>query len=212
AEDAGEARQTASEKLRARQEAVAHQAARLWQMGKPAERLHPYLKAKALKPLHLRQLSRGRLLVPLCRDGRLANLQVIDARGDKRFLPGPVAGTYSPIGTLANNPRLYICEGWATGATLHQQTGCPVVCALSANNLKAVAVAMRTRYGDLLELVVAGDDDRQTLGNPGRCAADRAADAAGALVLFPQWPDDAPAHLSDFNDLHLWHAQKDGQS
>ena len=156
----------------------------------------------------LRQLSQGRLLVPLCAEGRLVNLQFILPTGDKRYLTGGrVQGCYSPMGRITEGCRLYVCEGWATGATLHAHTLSPVVCALSAGNLKAVATAMRERYGDTLDLVIAGDDDRQTLGNPGRNSANRAANAVGARVVFPEWPADAPETLSDFNDLHLWRSQ-----
>ena len=75
---------------------------------------------------------------------------------------------------------------------------------MNAGNLKPVAIAMRERYGQAIELVIAGDDDRETPGNPGRTAANRAANAADALVVFPEWPVSAPVELSDFNDLHLW--------
>ncbi|MNF91599.1 DNA primase TraC [compost metagenome] len=75
---------------------------------------------------------------------------------------------------------------------------------MNAGNLKPVAMAMRERYGATLELVIAGDDDRQTIGNPGRAAANKAACATGAQVVFPDWPQDAPPDLSDFNDLYLW--------
>ncbi|SED16085.1 putative DNA primase/helicase [Pseudomonas saponiphila] len=185
--------------------ATARQAAQLWKMAKPAERLHTYLLAKDVAPLQLRQLSHGRLLVPLCHDGRLVNLQTITPDGGKRFLPGGrVQGCYSPLGKISEGCRLYICEGWATGATLHRNTDSPVVCAMNAGNLKAVAKAMRERYGETLELVIAGDDDRQTVGNPGRTAANQAARATDALVVFPDWPQDAPTELSDFNDLYLW--------
>jgi putative DNA primase/helicase len=54
--------------------------------------------------------------------------------------------------------------------------------------------------------VIAGDDDRSSGGNPGRTAADAAALAAGAMVLFPEWPAGSPTELSDFNDLHTWEA------
>lgn len=198
----------ALEQLQLRQRQAAQQAAMLWGMAKPADHLHRYLQAKQVKPYTLRLLSQGRLLVPLCSDGHLVNLQIIHPSGDKRYLTGGrVQGCYSPLGRITEGGRLYVCEGWATGATLHAHTGDPVVCALSAGNLKAVAIAMRERYGAGLDLVIAGDDDRQTLGNPGRTAANRAANAAGARVVFPEWPDDAPAELSDFNDLHLWRIQ-----
>ncbi|MGS8280406.1 toprim domain-containing protein [Pseudomonas aeruginosa] len=189
---------------------AAREATQLWKVAKPADPLHTYLLAKGVRPHLVRQLGQGRLVVPLCDNGRLVNLQIITPDGSKRFLMGGrVQGCYSPLGKLSEGCRLYVCEGWATGATLHQTTGCPVVCAMNAGNLKAVAVAMRERYGATLDLVVAGDDDRSTPGNPGKRAANQAARAADARVVFPEWPAEAPSDLSDFNDLHLWLA---GQS
>ncbi|MGV8887078.1 MAG: toprim domain-containing protein [Pseudomonas sp.] len=200
--------QLEQERLQQKQRQAANQAAKLWQMAKPADRQHAYLQAKGVQPLRLRQLSQGRLLIPLCWDGHLVNLQIIDGSGTKRFLTGGrVQSCYSPLGRISEGCRLYVCEGWATGATLHVHTGSPVVCAMNAGNLKPVAIAMRERYGQSVELVIAGDDDRQTLGNPGRTAANRAANAADALVVFPDWPADAPIELSDFNDLDVWGSQ-----
>ncbi|EJM77921.1 toprim domain-containing protein [Pseudomonas sp. GM60] len=185
--------------------AAANQASQLWKMAKPADPLHTYLLAKGVQPYLLRQLGQGRLLVPLCDDGRLVNLQIIMPDGGKRFLTGGrVQGCYSPLGKFSEGCRLYVCEGWATGATLHKNTGSPVVCAMNAGNLKSVAVAMRERYGATLDLVIAGDDDRKTIGNPGKRAANQAARATNARVVFPEWPGDAPSDLSDFNDLCLW--------
>ncbi|MFZ6045679.1 toprim domain-containing protein [Pseudomonas sp. CR3202] len=197
------------ERLEQRHRAVATEAARLWEMARPADPQHPYLLAKDVVPGNLRQLRGGRLLVPLCLDGHLVNLQFIDGQGAKRFLTGGrVKGTYSPLGRVEGRCRLFICEGWATGATLHAHTGCPVVCAMNAGNLKAVAMTMRVRHGPEVDLVIAGDDDRQSKGNPGRIAANRAALAADALVVYPEWPANAPLELSDFNDLHLWRSGK----
>ena len=48
-------------------------------------------------------------------------------------------------------------------------------------------------------LVLAGDDDRMTEGNPGRTKATEAAKAEGADVVFPEFPTGADG--SDWNDL-----------
>lgn len=57
-------------------------------------------------------------------------------------------------------------------------------------------------------LTVAGDDDRakEAEGKPnaGKLAAIRAAGRLGCGYVLPAWPENAPLHLSDFNDLHLW--------
>lgn len=199
--------QAVAERLAA-QERAALAAKRLWHSAGPANPAHPYLVEKGIEPYHLRQSAQGQLLVPLYADGQLVNVQCIDQQGHKRFLKGGrVRGAYAPLGRVQAGRQLFICEGWATGATLHAHTREPVACAMNAGNLAAVAETLRERY-DALDLVIAGDDDRLTPGNPGRTAANAAALAVGALVLFPVWPQDAPTTLSDFNDLARWYRQQ----
>jgi len=189
-----------------RQAVASNYAKRLWGEAVPADAAHPYLASKRVDANRLRQ-HRDTLLVPLYVDGRLCNLQRIAADGTKKFLSGGrVKGAYSPIGALEPELPLYVCEGWATGATIHAKTGAAVACAMNAGNLKPVAQALRLKHGSALQIVIAGDDDRQTEGNPGRTAATAAAIAIGADVAFPEWPEGAPLDLSDFNDLQNWSA------
>ena len=189
-------------------------AARMWADSIPASADHPYLQKKGLPPLSLRQTKDGILLVPLGNGGRLVNLQMINQKCEKRFLSGgQVKECFCPIGLMTPASRVYICEGWATAASVHIATGCPVVSAMTAANLEAVALHIRASLGDTLELVIAGDDDRNTEGNPGKAYALRAALSCNAKVVFPVWPVDAPRHLTDFNDLDLWQrAQQDKES
>ncbi|MGE6993780.1 toprim domain-containing protein [Pseudomonas sp. NPDC047961] len=186
-----------------RQQATVVQAARLWNQAVPADPRHPYLARKGVQPRGLRQLG-DMLLVALYHNGQLANLQRIYPDGGKRFLPGGrVNGCYSPVGALLPGLPLYLCEGWATGATLHEATGAPVACAMNAGNLLQAGLELSRRFQDAV-LVVAGDDDRQTEGNPGRTAATKAAAMLGCGLVFPAWPEGAPLTLTDFNDLSLW--------
>lgn len=187
-----------------RQQQASEYAGWRWKNARRPNPTHPYLTAKQVRPHGLRQ-HQDELLVPLYLDCVLVNLQRIGADGGKRFLRGGrITGCYSLLGSITPGCRLYVCEGWATGASIHESTGSPVACAMSASNLKSVAMAVRAKYGDLIDLVIAGDDDRQTPSNPGRAAAMAAALAAGALVTFPDWLADAPPSLTDFNDLHCW--------
>lgn len=194
-----------------RQIATASNAGRYWSEGQPADPSHPYLIGKAVLPHRLRQ--RGDvLLVPLYADGYLCNLQRIMPDGSKRFLSGGrVKGAYSPIGALEHGQLLYVCEGWATGATIHAETCAAVACAMNAGNLLEVGRQLQRHYPDS-PLIVAGDDDRQTeaesKGNPGRTAASQAAAALGCALVLPPFPDDAPLALSDFNDLANWRAAR----
>ncbi|RZO07430.1 toprim domain-containing protein [Pseudomonas moorei] len=185
-----------------RQQQTAGWARRWWGDARRADPDHAYLIAKGARSHGLRQRG-DELLVPLYAGGVLVNLQRIGPDGSKRFLAGGrVNATYSPLGRITPGKPLCICEGWATGATLHEN-GYTVACAMNAGNLKPVALALRAEY-HTTEIIIAGDDDRQTQGNPGRTAANAAAVAAGGFVTFPEWPDDAPLTLSDFNDLATW--------
>jgi len=117
-----------------------------------------------------------------------------------------VKGCYSPLGIIKPGQPLTICEGWATAATLYEENGAAVACAMTAGNLMAVGEYLHRRYPEAV-LIIAGDDDRLTSGNPGRTAAIRAAEALGCGLVLPPWPDDAPQNLSDFNDLRQWRSR-----
>ena len=186
-----------------RQQAASERAARLWRDARRADPAHAYLVGKGCRPHTLRQLG-DVLLVPLTRDGVLVNLQRIYPEGAKRFLPGGmVKGCCSPLGVITAGHPLYICEGWATGATIHEHNCAAVACAMNAGNLLEVGRQLQRRYPDS-PLIIAGDDDRQTEGNPGRTAATHAAAALGCGLVLPPWSDAEPLTLSDFNDLRQW--------
>lgn len=186
-----------------RQHAATHYASRQWRGARRADPAHPYLSAKGCRPYNLRQLGEV-LLVPLYHSGELVNLQRIGPDGSKRFLSGGrVKGCYSPLGIVTSGQPLYLCEGWATGATLHAETGHPVACAMNAGNLLETGRHLQRRHPEAV-LIVAGDDDRQTNGNPGKTAAIVAAAGLNCDLILPPWPADAPLTLTDFNDLRQW--------
>lgn len=196
--------ETQRQRIKAQEErhaAAAMNAAALWVKATPASNAHPYLTLKAVPHFNLKQLG-GILLVPLVNaDGKLMNIQRITAQGAKRFLPGGrITGCFSLLGRIADTGSLYICEGWATGAAVHQITGRPVACAMNCGNLLPVAKALRQKY-PTLEMIIAGDDDRNTEGNPGRSKANEAAAKSGALVTFPAFCR-SDCSCTDFNDAH----------
>jgi putative DNA primase/helicase len=196
----------AAEQVR-RHQTAAGQANRWWRDGRRADPEHPYLIRKGVRSYALRQRGDD-LLVPLYLDGCLVNLQRIAPDGSKRFLyGGRVNGVYSPLGIVSADSQLIVCEGWATAATLHQ-SGYSVAAAMNAGNLRPAAVRLRARYPET-PFLIAGDDDRSTEGNPGRAAANVAAAAVGGDVAFPEWPEGAPAELTDFNDLANWSRSHD---
>lgn len=181
-------------------EKVAAEADRLYRSLPKAQDDHPYLERKKIKA-HTAKIDGDRLVIPILKDGKIRNLQTISPDGQKLFeRGGEVQGCYSNLGKPTD--RLFICEGFATGATLYEITGTPVVIAFNAGNLEAVALAMRARLPDA-EITIAADNDRFTkepIDNPGLTYARRAAKAIDAQVVCPFF-DSSVEKLTDFNDL-----------
>ncbi len=178
-------RQARDTELAAVQAAARAKATRLWRVARPANHDHPYLAKKQVNSYGLRRL-RDVLLVPARdHDGVLHTLQFITADGSKRFLTGGrISGCYCPIGRVSDT--LLLAEGFATAATLHQATGHAAAACFSCGNLLAVARALREKF-PRLRLIVCGDNDHATPGNPGLTKAREAARAVGGLLAFPQF-------------------------
>lgn len=210
-----------------RQAAAAAAADIAWEAAEPASE-HPYLARKGVKAYGLRVGRWTRinddtgeiwadiqdaLLVPI-RDGKkLVSLQAIFPSSenalsrDKDFLPGgKKRGCFFTIGKPANDnePTLVICEGYATGASIHEATGHPVILAFDAGNLAPVAKRIRSKYPQA-KIIIAADNDRwteQPVENPGVHYARLAAQECSAHVVAPEFRD-LSTKPTDFNDLHV---------
>lgn len=187
-----------------RQQDAAVAAAKRWEAAAPAPASHPYLVRKGIKPHGIKAEGEA-LLIPL-RDASIAlhSLQAIGPEGDKRFQPGGrIKGCYFGIG----KPKglLIVCEGFATGASIHEATGHAVACAMNAGNLLEVTQALHSKYPKL-RLILAADDDAFTDGNQGVTKATEAAQAVGALLAVPRFTGERGEKETDFNDL----AQREG--
>jgi putative DNA primase/helicase len=157
---------------------------------------HPYADRKGIN-LYNTRISNGRLLVPLYKNKEIVNLQIINSAGVKLFLRGgEFKGCYSYIS--GNTDRIYLCEGYATGASIVEATGSMVIVAFSAGNMLSVAKLVREQY-KTTQIVIAADNDLNTPGNPGLTAGKKAAEAVAGKLVYPTFIHDG---LSDFNDLH----------
>ncbi len=179
--------------------AAGEEARRQWKAAATDVGEHPYLARKNVQAHGLRA-DAGDLLVPVHgSDGTLSSIQRIRPDGTKRFLPGgAVAGRYHAIGRVTD--RVVVCEGYATGATIHEACGHAVAVAFNAGNLEPVARAIRAKYPGVA-ILIAADDDAATAQNPGRTKATAAALAAGGVVAVPDFGRSRPDAVSDFNDL-----------
>ena len=191
-------RQSEAERKRL-QEECGRKSLELWERGRPASKEHPYVARKGITPYGARQVDK-RLLMPVVNEtGALLGLQFIAEDGSKRFKVGtPTKGNFFLIGEP--NQRILVCEGYATGCTLHEATGEAVAVAFNAGNLVFVAEVIKNKYKDLTVLVCA-DDDHMTDGNPGMTKASEAAKAVEGLLATPSFNGDRRPEDTDFNDL-----------
>lgn len=175
----------------------ARKAAATWQAAAPAQG-HPYLCAKGIGP-HIARERAGWLVIPVFdRAGAIQSVQSVSPTGEKRFLPGgKKRGGRCWLGAPSEPGPLVLCEGYATGASIHEATGWPVCVAFDAGNLLRVAPDVREQFPGA-KLVIAGDDDRATEGNPGRTKALEAAKAVQGVAVFPSFASDQG---TDFNDM-----------
>lgn len=189
-----ELRRVRAEEERLRHEEAAKRAQAIWAKASPAPSSHPYLVKKQIHSHSLRVDEENRLIVPVMIDGTISSIQSIDGTGAKLFEQGgAVKGGSYVIGDLTATTTVLICEGFATGASLHEATGLPVACAFSAGNLTPVAEQLRQQFPTAV-IVICGDND---LSATGQREAHKAADAMRGRVVLPEIVG------QDFNDVHV---------
>ena len=138
----------------------------------------------------------GSLVIPLTNEaGELVNVQLIGHDGSKRYLAGgQKAGAFHRID---GGELVAVVEGYATGLSVHLAIGATVYCAMDAGNLLAVAQIARRQHPKA-RLLLCGDNDEGTKGNPGKAKAEHAAATVGGLVALP-------SVAGDWNDYHQAH-------
>lgn len=169
-----------------------------------------YLQRKKLKSLYGCRTSMGEdgrcLIVPMRDvDGKLWGYQEIKPDGGKKFgYRQKKSGNFHIIPfveALQDQSTIYIAEGFATAASIHEATNLAVVVAFDSGNLIHVAKALQAKYNDKA-IVICGDDDRFGEKNAGREAADEAAGAVLGKTIYPMFQNPA-LKLTDFNDLAI---------
>ncbi len=212
-----------AEKARERAQA-ASKAQAIWKAATPAGDDHPYLARKRVCPVpSLREVpankvfeilgyapaSRGEtlagrlLVVPIKSGGELSTVELIDEAGRKSSpYGGAKAGGYWEAQALPDGDgaglTLLIGEGGATVLSAKEATAYPAIAALSCGNLEAVAKAMRERFPGATLMILA--DLTKAIGEPDPHAIE-AARAIGGLVAVPDFGENRPEGLKDFNDL-----------
>lgn len=187
---------------RERQTQAAQRAARIWRDAAPADPAHPYLRHKEIAPHGARQRGNA-LVLPIRVGDQVTSAQFIGPQGTKLFLAGGrIAGGCYLLDDVTRRPEVLVCEGFATGATLHEEIGARVYCAFNAGNLLPVARSVRARH-PRESIILCADDDRWTDGNPGVTKARAAALAIGGKLLVPDFSGmDLSTKPTDWNDWY----------
>lgn len=184
---------------------------------RPANSQHPYLVGKGVAAHSIQQDANDRLMVPIADlKGTITSIQTIAADGTKSFLSGgKIAGGQHLIGDNDPARPLYIAEGYATGATIHELTGETVSVAFNVGNLRTIAEQARELWPDR-PIIIAGDNDQgntlrtfpdgRPLPNIGAIKAQEAAQAVNGIAVIP--PDAASPRNVDWND-HMQTVGKD---
>jgi putative DNA primase/helicase len=186
-----------------RHEVAANVVETIWRDLAQAPADHPYLIRKGIKPHDLRVTGDGRLVAPIFdSEGDLSSLQYINDQGAKQYHgAGAVDGCFAQIGELTPG-TLYVVEGYATGATVHEVTKRPVVVAFSAYNLVAVAGHWSTQA----DVCVVADNDRSGVGQR---YAEQAAAKHGVRYVVPPTLGDANDYVQSGRDLAVLLAPRD---
>ena len=153
---------------------------------------HPYLTRKRVKPCHGLYVSPiGNLIIPGSDSyGALMTLQKIPEVGTKTFLEGAKAkGAMFQIGGTTETIR--ICEGLATGLSIHEETGDAVFVAFGAGNLIHVGKSLRECFKNR-RIVICADQD-----TAGLAAAKEAAEAICGDLCVPPLAGDWNDYLSE---------------
>lgn len=214
---AEEGQRKAAEAEARKHRTAARRAAAMWKK-LPEKGTSLYVERKRVVAFGLRYSKKsGAALVPMRRvkDGQLSGLQVLypqvqaDTGRDKSYWPYGLEkeGAAHIIGPDPEpGDVVLVCEGYATGASLHMATNLPTVVCFDAGNLLPVGKALRERYPGR-QLLFCADDDWKTVingkpHNTGRIRAENAATVTGGQVVLPVFDNDREERWTDFNDLH----------
>jgi len=189
----------------AKQKQSAAECQEIWANAKGAIKMHPYTIKKNIIPYGARFDKNNNMLVPILdQRGDLVNIQFINKDGKKYFKGGSkLKGCALMLGSLTEQTTILVCEGYATGCSLHEATNMPVVVAFNAGNLLDVCTSIK-QNSPYFKIVLCADNDHvaEKNGRP-NVGLDKAKAVATALNIKVIWPQFSDVDLgSDFNDIY----------
>lgn len=144
------------------------------------------------------------LAIPLVDiSGKLCSLQKIYSDGHKMFLAkGKKKACFFQIGERKDGEIVYVCEGFSTGASIHDSTKRCVFVAFDAGNITSVAGDLKKRY-PAQQILVCADNDQFGEKNTGIKAAQECKLKHAIDFVYPTFSDGhKDQRPTDFNDLY----------
>lgn len=187
---------------KAKKDETAKKARYIWSKATPVTK-HAYLESKCVEAHGLRVDAHKNLVVPMYQDGVIRGVQLITEQSKKIFLKdSDKSGSYFAFGSPEDGKgQIYLCEGWATGATIYEATYGHVVCAFDAGNLFHVGKGLRKQYPQA-QIIICGDNDQYKKDNAGLINAYKTAEMIDADVVYSVFRDNS-TRPTDFNDLYM---------
>jgi len=175
-----------------KQQLCREKAEAIWNKSKQGRCLfeNGYITRKGIKPYRAKIYGKSLVLPVMDDTGTLHGLQFIEEDGNKMFLSGTAKhGCYLSMGKITD--ILCICEGYATGASIHESTGLAVAVSFDAGNMIPVAKVLKNKFPNV-KIIMCADND--VVGIEKATTAARKVDG---IVIYP------PEEGQDFNDYHV---------
>ena len=167
--------------------------------GKPIN--HPYLtKKQIICPNDITfDHEQNALLIPVSDlNGKIWGYQTIFSDGQKRFLKGArKKGCMYCFGNITSADKIFVCEGFATGASLYDATNITTVVAFDAGNIDFVVGEIIRKYPQK-RIIIAADND---IGKTQNTGAETAKSVVNKYHISAILPDKLIAGMSDWNDI-----------
>lgn len=174
---------------------------------------HDYLKSKNIDANYCAKIhpEHGSLLIPAYNSQYFVGVQMIFQDGDsfqKRFSSGiELTGSFSFIGDIKNENVVYVAEGFATAATIHEITGKPCLITFNCHNIYPAIQEFRL-INKFSKLIICADNDQfrvnNTTGKKENIGIIKAKYAShrlsNCIVKIPKFDTPDP-NCTDFNDL-----------
>lgn len=170
----------------------------IWHNAHPVDLNHPYIIKKKIIPYNAKGFGEAIILPIINTDHEILSIQKIFPDGSKKIAyKTTFLSSFIVLGDVLTR-EILICEGWATGCTLHEVTKKTTIITINAANMVNVAKEMRKKFINTTNrFIYCADNDKDKIGQ--KYAILSAIENPGIVIIPTFKPGDE--EYTDFNDL-----------